>query len=106
MINNYVLPKLVHNDRFENIVCNILVNDFRNPNIYRYGRKGQSQKGIDTVGIARSNYVNDELIGVQYKNHVVSILDEKLQKEINNRLINFEKNNLPYSTVNPYYKCR
>ncbi|MGH7203123.1 MAG: SAVED domain-containing protein [Candidatus Levyibacteriota bacterium] len=95
MSNNFIFPRLAHDDTFEDIVCDILANDFRNPNIQRYGRKGQKQKGIDIVGIAGKNYVMEELIGAQCKNHVTKISDKKLMQEVLDELEKFEKNNLP-----------
>ncbi len=95
MSNDFIFPKLKHDDTFEDIVCEILSREFQNPNIQRYGRKGQTQNGIDIVGIAGKDYTHDEVIGAQCKNHIIKVSDKDLKKEVEEELKKFEKNELP-----------
>ena len=64
MIDNYYLPKPKNEDVFENLITDLAKRQYATENFQRYGKKGQAQFGIDTVGI-----YNKKIIGIQSKNH-------------------------------------
>ncbi len=61
------LPKLKDDSFFEDLVCDIFSRKFINPNLQRFGRKGQAQYGLDILGF---NFGTNEIEGIQCKNHL------------------------------------
>src|SRR3989338_10238337 len=94
MSSLYVFPKPKHDDTFEDIVRDIFIKLFNNPNIQKYGRKGQSQGGIDVIGFAGYDYTKSELVGIQCKNHTVNISANKLIAELESDLEKYDKSAL------------
>jgi hypothetical protein len=95
-MTNFILPKPQNEDLFEDIVCAIFAREFRNPNLQRYGRRGQAQQGIDIVGhryIVEINYPQNSLVAIQCKNHTVKIEDKDLISEVERELDKFDKDN-------------
>lgn len=88
---NYILPRLPNANDFEELVRDIFSVKLQNPNLQRYGRNGQKQRGIDIVGIVGRDYTANSGAVIQCKNHVNSITDEKLCSEIDSELVEFDK---------------
>lgn len=98
-IMHFILPKLANDNDFEDLVKDIFSVEFKNPNLQRYGRKGQAQDGIDIAGVAGYNYETGKPSVLQCKNHTAPILDADLIKEINKEVKRFDKskfNNCDY----------
>lgn len=96
--SNYIFPKPKNEDSFEDIVCAIFAREFNNPNLQRYGRKGQAQYGMDIVGtryIVGKNHRENRLVAIQCKNHMVDVTNQALQNEIDQELVKFEDSDLP-----------
>ena len=87
----YILPKLANDNDFEDLVRDIYIKEFKNPNLQRYGRSGQKQDGIDIVGIAGINRQTGKSTVIQCKNHVVGIDNTALILEIDEELVKFDK---------------
>ena len=87
----YTLPKLSNDNDFEDLVKDVYIHEFKNPNLQRYGRSGQKQDGIDIVAIAGINHLSDKETVIQCKNHAVGIDNAKLISEINAELKKFDK---------------
>lgn len=87
----YILPKLANDNDFEDLVRDVYIKEFRNPNLQRYGRSGQKQDGIDIIGIAGINYQSGKPTVIQCKNHVNGISDTSLISEIETELEKFDK---------------
>lgn len=83
----YNLPKPLDDDLFEDMVCDIYSRIFSNPNLQRFGRRGQRQHGIDIIG---KNYNNNQLQALQCKCHTVDILDNDIIKELDDDLSKFD----------------
>lgn len=66
-------------DEFEAIVCDVAILKWENPNIKRYGRRGQPQHGVDIIG--EPFHLNNEYAGIQCKN-VDSITLKSITDEI------------------------
>lgn len=96
---NFIFPKPQSEDIFEDMVCDIFARRFNNPNLQRYGRKGQSQDGLDITGFAGTDYSSNELVGIQCKNHTVKISSKKLEAEITETLKKFEDSKLPVEKI-------
>lgn len=62
---------------FEDLVCDIAREEYRNPNFQRYGRQGQRQHGIDIFGLT-----DNGVIGIQCKR-----LEEKLTTKLVREII-------------------
>ncbi len=82
MIDEFIFPKLADENIFEDLVTDIFMRRFKTYNFQRYGKKGQKQFGVDSVGPVLS-----KLIGVQIKNHpkpgtkiTISDIDEEIRK--------------------------
>ncbi len=87
----YILPKLANDNDFEDLVKDVYIHEFKNPNLQRYGRSGQKQHGIDIIGIAGINYQTGKPTVIQCKNHVKGISDTSLISEIDEELEKFDK---------------
>lgn len=86
----YILPKLANDNDFENLVRDVYIQEFKNPNLQRYGRSGQKQNGIDIVGIAGINHQTGKPTVIQCKNHVNGISNAVLMSEIESELEKFD----------------
>lgn len=64
MIEQYILLKPTNENNFEDLVTDIFMRKYKTYNFQRFGKKGQKQYGIDSIGP-----VGSLLIGVQCKNH-------------------------------------
>lgn len=58
----FIFPKPVEWNAFEDIVCDVFARKYQNLNLQRYGRSGQRQHGVDIAG-----YTVRGLLGVQCK---------------------------------------
>lgn len=76
-------------DLFEDLVCDLVRQEFKNPNFQRYGRQGQAQNGIDIFGVTGNG-----LIGIQCKN-----LTKKLTPKIVRDIIRDARNFSPTLTT-------
>jgi len=64
MTNQFILLKFADEDLFEDLVTDIFMRQFKTYNFQRFGKKGQKQFGVDSVGS-----VSSKLVGIQSKNH-------------------------------------
>ena len=87
----FILPKLANDSDFEDLIKDIFSVEFKNPNLQRYGRKGQTQDGIDIAGVAGYNYETGRLSVLQCKNHTTPISDVGLIREIDKEVKQFDK---------------
>lgn len=76
MAFDYFFERPTSWDRFEEMVCDLIRLEFKNPNFQRYGRQGQPQDGIDIFGATDSG-----LIGIQCKN-LTTKLTPKMVRDI------------------------
>lgn len=83
----YNLPKPLDDDLFEDMVCDIYSRIFSNPNLQRFGRRGQRQHGIDIIG---KNYNNNRLQAIQCKCHSSEVTEEVVIKELDDDLVKFD----------------
>lgn len=88
----YRLPKPLDDDLFEDMVCDVYSRIFKNPNLQRFGRRGQRQHGIDIIG---KNYHNNQPQAIQCKCHPnETTKDEEIIKEINIDLARFDSSKI------------
>ncbi len=97
---NFSLPKLENSNDFEELIRDLYAFKFKNPNLQRYGRSGQQQHGIDIIGIAGKDYVNNANIVIQCKNHVIDIDDKIICSEIDSELAQFNKSSFQKDDYN------
>lgn len=64
MIDKFILLKPSDEDIFEDLVTDIFMRRYKTYNFQRFGKKGQKQYGVDSIGPVAS-----KLIGIQSKNH-------------------------------------
>lgn len=78
MSTNFIFPKPIDWNTFEDIVCDVFKRKFNSPNLQRYGRSGQRQLGVDIVGLT-----SEGLLGIQCKHHPVgNIQVSEIEDEI------------------------
>ena len=95
MFMSYQLPPLSDEYNFEKLIRDILRRVYDDPGIECFGRKGQSQYGIDGFSPTRSGVTFQcKLKDIRYKNDVS--IREKLSSEIESELEKTQKlNNIP-----------
>lgn len=93
---NFIFPKPQNEAIFEDMVCDIFSRLLANPNLQRYGRRGQNQQGLDIIGgIAGQDYFGGNLVGIQCKNHTGTVNPKKLRDELKKDLKSFDKSKIP-----------
>jgi hypothetical protein len=85
----FQLPKPTADDVFEDLVCDVYRIIFRNPNLQRFGRKGQEQFGIDIIG--KDNNTG-HIHAIQCKCHTQrsKLSDKLLLEELKSELEKFD----------------
>lgn len=67
-------------DEFEDITLSALQIRWKNPDLFRHGRQGQRQDGVDIYG----NNASGDFVGIQCKNTVDGISEKVVKDEIKN----------------------
>lgn len=95
MISKFIIPKPRNEEDFEDLVADLYEKEYGDHNMQRYGRKGQSQNGVDIVGLH-----NLEVIGIQCKNHAV--VDAISEKSVTDEI---KKAEIFVPTISKYIIC-
>lgn len=79
-MSDFIFPKPRDPETLEEMTSDIFSYELGNSNLQRYGRRGQSQNGVDVAGL-----VNGKVIGIQCKNHVkdtitIKEVDDEIEK--------------------------
>lgn len=91
----YIFPKPASEDDFEDMVCDIFSRKFQNPNLQRFGRRGQGQKGLDILGgFTGQDFSEGNLAAIQCKNHPAGIKSRKLEQELEKDLKKVDKSGI------------
>jgi hypothetical protein len=83
-MSRFLFPKPISEDShvFESLVCDVFTHRLGCENLQRYGRRGQSQNGVDIAG-----YNSQGIIGIQCKHHPESTITIR---EIDNEIAKAE----------------
>ena len=90
---SYIFPKLSDEKEFENLVRDWFKIRTKNNNFQNFGRKGQSQYGIDSFG---DDFSKNEFVVVQCKNYTTVKTLSELKESIKEELKKFDDSDLPF----------